>query len=189
VRARASRRFQTSIRVALSPHCSAVFLQSFPNTPSLGRSSLIHALSTPPAWTHPESSFVGLATAENHGGTAGLKPESSISHSGVDALQSLRQRSFPLSQLDWLRSKHNHRLCSTSSLSHHHNPHDNASSVITTASVCLGSASMRCDLANRRNASWRRGWLLPGCAADGLRVGGFPVSFLAQLGSSKSRPP
>ena len=125
--------------------------------PTLPRSSLIHALSTPPAWTHPESSFVGLATAENHGGTAGLKPESLISHSGVDALQSLRWRSFPLSQLDWLRSKHNHRLYSLSSLSHHHNPHDNASLVITTALVCLGSASMRCDLSNCRNASWRRG--------------------------------
>ena len=89
-----------------------------------------------------------------------------------------------LSQLDWLRSEHNHRLRSLSSLSHYHHPHDNASSVIATVSVCLGSASMRCDLANRRNASRRRGWLLPGCAVDELRVGGFPVSFPAQLGSS-----
>jgi hypothetical protein len=37
---------------------------------------------------------------------------------------------------------------------------------------------MRCDLANRRNASRRRGWLLPSCTADELHVGGSPVSFL-----------
>jgi len=43
-----------------------------------------HALSTPPAWTHPESCFIGLAAAENHGGTAGVKPKSSIYHSGFD---------------------------------------------------------------------------------------------------------
>jgi hypothetical protein len=109
VRARASRRFQTSIRIALSPHCSAVFLQSFPNTPSLAQSlsrsvsQSHHALSTPPAWTHSESSFVGLTAAENYSGTVGLKPESSISHSRVDALECLRQRLFPLSLLDWLR--------------------------------------------------------------------------------------
>jgi hypothetical protein len=48
---------------------------------------------------------------------------------------------------------------------------------------------MQCDLANRRNASRRRGWLLPGCATSGLRVGGFLVSFPAQLGSRRSRLP
>jgi hypothetical protein len=146
----------TSIRIALSPASLPSFFNPFPTLP---RSVAWphHALSTPPAWTHLESSFVGLAAAENRRGTASLKPESSTSHSGVDALECLRRRSFPLGQLDWLRSKHNHLLCSLSSLSHHYNPHDNASSVITTALVCLGSASMRCDLANRRNASWRRG--------------------------------
>jgi hypothetical protein len=48
---------------------------------------------------------------------------------------------------------------------------------------------MRCDQANQRNALRRRGWLLPGCAADELRVGGFLVSFSAQLGSGRSRLP
>jgi hypothetical protein len=74
-------------------------------------------------------------------------------------------------QLDWLKYKHKreHQLRSLS-LSHYHNLHDNASSVITTILVCFGGASMRCDLANRRNASRRRSWLLPGCAADELRV-------------------
>jgi hypothetical protein len=33
----------------------------------------------------------------------------------------------------------------------------------------LSIAFMHCDLANRRNASRRRSWLLPGCAADELR--------------------
>ena len=36
--------------------------------------------------------------------------------------------------------------------------------------LALGIAFMRCDLANRRNASRRRSRLLPGCAADELRV-------------------
>ena len=44
-----------------------------------------HALSTPLAWTHPGSS-VGLAAAENLDDAAGLKPEPSIYHSGLDAL-------------------------------------------------------------------------------------------------------
>jgi hypothetical protein len=74
-----------------------------------------------------------------------------------------------LSQLDWLRYEREHQLRPLS-LSHHHNLHDNASSVITTMLVCFGGASMRCDLANRRNASRRRSRLLPGCAADELRV-------------------
>jgi hypothetical protein len=60
---------------------------------------------------------------------------------------------FLLSQLDWLRYEHEHQLRSLSSLSHHHNLHDNASSVITTVLVCFGSASLRCDMANLRNAS------------------------------------
>jgi hypothetical protein len=80
--------------------------------------------------------------------------------------------------LHWTRYEHEHWLRSLSSPSHHDNPHDNASSVITTgAGSALGSASMRCNLANRRNASRRRSWLLPGCVADGLRVGGFPGKF------------
>jgi hypothetical protein len=58
-----------------------------------------------------------------------------------------------LSQLDWLKYEHEHQLRSLSSLSHHHNLHDNASSVITTVLVCFGGPSMGCDLANRRNAS------------------------------------
>jgi len=107
--------------------------------------------SIPP--THSPFEPFGLAVAEGREGTAGLKPESSISHFEVDALECLRRRSFPPSQLDWLKSKHSHPLCPLSSLSHHHYPHDNASSVITTVSVSLGSAFMRCDLANRRNAS------------------------------------
>jgi hypothetical protein len=41
---------------------------------------------------------------------------------------------------------------------------------------------MRCDLANRRNASRRRSWLLPGCAVDGLRVGGFPGKLPCAIG-------
>ena len=44
----------------------------------------------------------------------------------------------------------------------------------------LGTTSMRCDLANRRNASRRRSWLLPGCAVDELRV-------LARLGDLEGR--
>jgi hypothetical protein len=123
---------------------------------------------TPLAWTYRESS-VGLAIAENLNGTSGLKPESSISYSGIDALKRLRRRSFLLSQLAWSRYKHEHRLCSLSLLSHHHNLHDNALSVITTVPVCFCGASMRYYLANRRNASRRRGWLLPSCAVD-LRV-------------------
>jgi len=41
----------------------------------------------------PRLSFepFGLAVVEGRGGTAGLKPESSISHSGVDALECLRR--------------------------------------------------------------------------------------------------
>jgi hypothetical protein len=61
--------------------------------------------------------------------------------------------------------------------------------VITTVLVSLGSASIRCHLASSRNASQRRGWLLPGCAADELRVGGFLVSYPVQLGSGWSLPP
>ena len=68
-----------------------------------------YALSTPLAWTHPESS-IGFAAAENLDDAAGLKPEPSISHSGVDALKRLRQRSFLLSQLDWLRYEHELKL-------------------------------------------------------------------------------
>jgi len=44
-------------------------------------------------------------------------------------------------------------------LSHSHDFHDNALSVIMTVQVCFGSAFMRCDLANGRNTSQRRGWL------------------------------
>ena len=106
---------------------------------------------TPLAWTYRESS-VSLAIAENLNGTSGLKPESSISYSGIDALKRLRRRSFLLSQLAWSRYKHEHRLCSLSLLSHHHNLHDNALSVITTVPVCFCGASMRYYLANRRNA-------------------------------------
>lgn len=55
--------------------------------------------------------------------------------------------------------------------------------------LCLGSASVRCDLANRRNASRWRGWLLPGCAADELRVSGSPVSFLRNWALAEVAPP
>ena len=91
--------------------------------------------SIPPTWGSLEPSFepFGLAVAEGREGTAEAK--SSISHFGVDALECLRRRSF-LSQLDWLRSEHNHRFCSLSSLLHHYNPHDIPSSLIATA-LCL----------------------------------------------------
>ena len=161
----------TSIKVAL-PRCSTIFLfNPFlipPRGPSISSCALDPYLYRPTP-SHP---FIGLAVAENDG-TAGLKPESSISLSRFDAVEYLRRQSFLSSQLDWLRYEHDHKhcLCSLSSLSHHHSPHDNASSVITTVIACFNSAFMRCDLANRRNASRRRGWLLPGCSAE-LRVGG-----------------
>lgn len=146
-------------------------LQSFPNTPSLGPSISSCALGSYVHRPTPSHTVVGLPAAENDG-TAGLKPESSISLPGFDAVECLRLQSFLSSQLDWLRYEHDHEhcLCSLSSLSHHYSPHDNASSVITTVMVCFGSAFLRCDLANRINASQRRGWPLPGWSAE-LRVG------------------
>jgi hypothetical protein len=38
-----------------------------------------------PTLTHPAYPLVGLAVADGPDGTAGLKPESSIYHSGFDA--------------------------------------------------------------------------------------------------------
>jgi hypothetical protein len=110
-RARAGRRFQTSIRIALPPAALPPFFNPFPTLPRSVPGSY-YALSTPPAWTHPESCFVGLIAAKTYGGTAGLKLESSTPHFGVDALECLRRRSFALTWLGWLRSKHNHQLCS-----------------------------------------------------------------------------
>jgi hypothetical protein len=129
-------------------------LQSFPNTPSLDPSISSCALDPYLYRPTPSHTFVGLAAAENDG-TAGLKPESSISLSGFDTLEYLRRQSFLSSQLDWLRYEHDHEhcLCSLFSLLHHHNFHDNTSPVITAVLVCFGSAFMRCDLANRR-AFW-----------------------------------
>jgi hypothetical protein len=89
----------TSIKVALPLLLDHLPLQSFPNTPSLGR--LISSCAVDP-YLHrptPNDHFVSLAAAENDG-TACLKPESSISYSGFNALECLRRRSFLLSQLD-----------------------------------------------------------------------------------------
>jgi hypothetical protein len=55
--------------------------------------------------------------------------------------------------LDWWKYEHEHQLRALSSLSHHHNLHDHALSVITTVLVCFGGTFMRYDLANQRNAS------------------------------------
>jgi len=72
-------------------------------SPTAARLSLFNPFLTLPrsvAWSHhavpgpsllrsTESSFVGLTAAENHGSTAGLKPESSNFHSKVDTLECL----------------------------------------------------------------------------------------------------
>jgi hypothetical protein len=85
-RARAPSLLSTSIKVALPPLLDHLPLFSL-TLPSLGRLLPHYAPSLPTAlaWTHPGSS-VGLAAAENLNEAASLKPESSISHSGVDAL-------------------------------------------------------------------------------------------------------
>jgi hypothetical protein len=48
--------------------------------------------------------------------------------------------------------------------SHHHDPQPQCLSVTGTG-LCLGHASVCYDVANRENAAWRRGRLLPNCAA------------------------
>jgi hypothetical protein len=69
-----------------SARSSTTFLFNlFSTLPSLSRSVSHHALSTSLAWTHPESS-VGLAAAKNLDDAAGLKPEPSIYHSGLNTL-------------------------------------------------------------------------------------------------------
>jgi len=62
----------------------------------------------------PNDPSVGLAAAGNEG-TACLWSQNPLR---CDALECLRQRSSLLSQLDWLRYEHKHRLRSLSSLSH-----------------------------------------------------------------------
>jgi hypothetical protein len=64
------------------PSSSSIFSQPFPR--SVARCLTMRSL-PPLAWTHLGSS-VGLAAAENLDDAAGLKPEPSIYHSGLDAL-------------------------------------------------------------------------------------------------------
>jgi len=75
-------------------------LQSFPNTPSLGR--LISSFAAEPFSYRPTPNdpFVSLSAAENLDGTAGLKPESPISNFGFDVLECLQRQSLFLRQLD-----------------------------------------------------------------------------------------
>jgi len=134
--------FKTSIRIALPPSALPSFFNPFPQTLprlvawSLGRSvARSHdALSTPPAWSHLESCFIGLTKAENHAAMVSLKPESSISHLRVDAHECLRWWLFLK-----VKIQHIHELYCLSSLSHHHHHPYTMPSVITTVSICLGS--------------------------------------------------
>jgi hypothetical protein len=100
-----------------SPTTRPSFSLIFSQLPSVGRLVSYYEFSTPLVWTHPESS-VGLAVTKCLDNIAGLKPELLISRSGVDALKYLRRRSFPLSQLDWLR--YEYKLSSAPSSPLHH---------------------------------------------------------------------
>lgn len=78
-----------------------------------------------------------------------------------------------LSQLDWLRFEHKHRLCSLLLAVAPSQPLRQ----FLVGDYDIAGLLWQCllyvfDLANCRNASRRRGWLLPGCAMDELRVAG-----------------
>jgi len=84
VRARAAAAFKLYKRQR-SPRCSTIFLfNPFPTTPSLCSRGLIMCRLPLPTQTYLAYPFVGLAVADDPGGRAGLKPESSIYHSGFD---------------------------------------------------------------------------------------------------------
>jgi hypothetical protein len=145
----------TTINTALSPSdppfSLCIFFQlSVARSRFLAWPNSCAMRSHPPRATRPSFEPFGLAVAEGREGTVGLKSESSISYFRVNALECLRaadRTSY------WLTFEHEHRRCSLSSLLHHDHPYNNASLVTTTVLVCLGSASMCRDLANRRNAS------------------------------------
>jgi hypothetical protein len=79
---------------------------------------------------------IGLATAEDLGSTAGLKPDAC---NGDHSSETIGLAEIP---------SHHCRTITT--------PYDNALSVIATLPISFSSASMRCDQANRRNISQRR---------------------------------
>ena len=91
--------FSTTINTALPPSAlpslSCVpFQLSVAHSQFLARPNSCATQSLPPRVPRPFFEPFGLAVAEGHEGAAGLKLESSISHSRVDALECLRRRSF-----------------------------------------------------------------------------------------------
>jgi hypothetical protein len=179
-----------SIRIVLSPRCSAVLLQSFPNTPSLGRSSLtMRSLPLLPGPTQnpPSSALPQLKTMAARPAWS-QNPRS-------PTLESMLSRVCDGDHFLWV------------------------SWIGWDPSITTGSAPSRCRtittlttmprrwLRQRRSAlavppyvataTWPIAEMPHGDVADFCLAaprmsyvsGGFPVSFPAQLGSSRSRPP
>jgi hypothetical protein len=101
-RAQASLLSLTTINTALPPSAPpsslcVLFQLSVARSRFLAQPNLCATRSFPPRALRLSFEPFGLAVAERREGPAGLKPESSISHSRVDAIECLRRRSFPLS--------------------------------------------------------------------------------------------
>jgi hypothetical protein len=153
-----------------SPLLDRLPLQSFPNTPSLGRLTSSCAIDPSP----PRPTQNAPSQLKSLDGTAGLKPEPSIlsiCHSGFDACD---YRDGDHSS-GWHRTARDTSVIAARCRLLAVAPSQSSRQCLPRRPrqwrLALGIPFMRYDLANGRNASRRRSQLLPGCAVA-LRVGG-----------------
>jgi hypothetical protein len=172
VRARASRRFASSIRKrrrpAAQPSLSSILFQrSHSHSHSPRSAARPHHAPSTSSFSDPLTQNAPRPSASPQlrslDGTAGSKPKPSIDHSDFNAREGLRRRSSPLS----------HVALAEMQASWAHSSFSPSGSFVAPPRP-LRQSSARLATTNSTQAvplRLRHGWILPSCATMGLRVG------------------